>query len=318
MKIAREADAAPETDGTSAAAPQTNDGPSAAPDDSAKKPEPKSPTPTEKDKKPETAKPDESKPEKDSKESAFSKAKKEAERKDRSWKALEQEKQELRAERARIDAELQGLRREVTDLRKRSVPATPAGPAKDAHGATADDYEAMARRFDREGKEELADAARERAADLRKQPPAATAPETDREPWTAPEFQQEWKRHTDEILASAPELADPNHPLTRAAQSLVNDPAWKRFFRAHPDGIKAAVEVGKLMQAAQGAQELQAKLTTAEEQQKKDRAEIERLNGLLQPRGSHPSSQPGGEKRSGDLTDDDVRRLAAAADRGEV
>ena len=74
------------------------------------------------------------------KETQFEKAKGDAERKDRSWKALEEEKTQVRTEKAALQAELQGLRREVEQLRT----AKPTGPAKDEHGATAEDYTALA------------------------------------------------------------------------------------------------------------------------------------------------------------------------------
>lgn len=249
-------------------------------------------------------------------ESEFAKAKKENERKDRSWQALEKEKTEMRTEKAAFTAELQALRREVSDLRKKS--SQPSGPVKDSRGLTVSDYERLEKQYKDNGNDEMAEAAKAAADALRKQAPAQSQA-ADAEPWKSSEFQAERQRHIDELMQQDPELAKTatESPLVKATNDLVNHPVYSRFFRAHPDGIKMAVEVAKLMRDANGAQEIKTKLTQAEEELKTSKAEVERLNGLLQPRGSHPSGAPQG-KKDGPLTDDDVKAIAAAADRGEL
>jgi hypothetical protein len=319
LAVAMEADQATETPttetstGKTANAPQdgtpTGTGESAktkpADDKSAKTPE----------QKPAADKKDASKAGDEKAESEFTKAKKDQERRDKSWKALEEEKQTFRAEKARMDAELASVRREIAELRKR-----PAGPARDEHGATAEDYASLAAKYEAQGKDDLAAAARERAEKLRQQAPAASASEPAAEPWKAPEFQAEWKKNVAELMASDPELAKPagESPLVAATNHLLTDERWGRYFKSHPDGLKAAVEVAKLMRTAHQSAELQTKLTAMEEQLKKAQAETERLNGLLQPRGSHPSGPLPEGKRADQLTDDDIKSIAAAADRGEL
>lgn len=238
-------------------------------------------------------------------ETAYAKAQKEAERRDRSWKALEQEKQEFRQQKMATEAELQGLRREVAQLRART------NPAKDEHGVTADQYDRLAKDYDEKGDDHMAELARERAEKLRRQAPAAVTVD---EAWRTPEFQADWQKQTEALIAEDASLADPENPLVKAANTLLADKTWAPFFRARPDGIRAAVEVGRLLQRAAAADTLKEELSKAQ-------AELQRLTKLTQPQGSHPSAPPRGAKRIEDMQEEEARaellRVAAAADRGE-
>lgn len=311
LKLATAADAAVETDQpatSTATAPQKTDGTPTDEGESAKTPGDKSGT---------EAKPEGKTDAKTGDESEFSKAKKEADRRDRSWKALDAEKNEFRAEKNRMEAEVQGLRREMATLRQQ---AQAAQPAKDHTGATAADYDQLAAKYDAEGNEDLAKAAKERANALRQKATSVDANAPAGEPWKAPEFQAEWQRNVQAVITADPTLADPKNRVVGTANNLVNDPNYGRFFRAHPDGIKAAVEVAKIILASAEAGDLKNKYSELETQSKKDRAELARLNGLLQPRGSHPSGPPAGAKSLEEMTDTEaeafVRRAAAEADRG--
>lgn len=317
LKVAMEADAQLEnptsqTPETTADAPQ-NGTPPAAGDSAKRKPDDKAPA-AEPEKKAAPAKDGTAKA--GDGESAFSKAQKDADRRDKSWKALDQEKAEFRAEKARYDAELAGMRREVAELRKAA--STPSGPARDAHGATAADYEELAKNYEAQGDDRMAKMARERAEALRKQGAAPATGEATANRFADPVFQAAWKQNVEALRASDPELAKPagESPLVLAVNQLLVEPTYGKFFTSHPDGIRAAVEVAKLMRSAQGAAELQTKITAMEEQAKTDKAEIERLNGLLQPRGSLPAPHtPPGAKKPEDMTDAEVLAAAAAADR---
>lgn len=244
----------------------------------------------------------------------------EAARKDRSWKKLEEERGQFRAERARIDAELNQLRATVSALKKKG--ATPAGPAKDSNGLTADDYTQLAKKYKSEGNDQMAQAAEERAAELKAKAPAAAdgAAAATGNAWEEPEFQAEWNGHVKALIDSNPELANPDNPLVKVTQELVNGKDYGRYFRAFPDGIRVAHEVALLMRDAHSAKETREKLTAAEGEVATAKKEIERLNGLLQPRGSHPSKPPAGEKKLADMSDEEadreVRRIAEEADRG--
>lgn len=253
------------------------------------------------------AKPADAKPE-----TPYAKAQKEAERRDRSWKALESEKTEIRAKQAQYEQQT----RELTELRQRlAQPATPVKPAVDEQGIDATTYERLAKEYAAEGNESMAAMARKQAASLRSKeaaaPGAAPAAAEATPPHTKPEFQAKWREHTAALVQAEPDLAKPDHPVVQAANALLADTAWGRFFLAHPDGITAAVQVAKLQQQAAQAIAAAKELTTA-------RQEIARLTKLTSPRGSHPASAIPADRNPADLSDADVHALAAAADRGEL
>lgn len=244
-------------------------------------------------------------------ESEFTKAKKERDRQEGLLKNFQAEKETFRAEKGALMSQMDALRREVTQLRQK----TQSGEARDTRGLTAKQYEELADKYRKDGNDEMATAARDAAEALRKQGgPVQTA---NVDPWKTPEFQTEWNQHRDEIVRTEPELGNPENPLFQATNKLVNDPQWGQFFRALPSGIKAAVEVAKLMQANNAAKELQAKLTAAEAETTKHKAEVDRLNALLQPRGGLPPT-PVTKGEGGDLSTDQVLEIAKAADRGET
>jgi hypothetical protein len=301
MALAAAADAGqPVTTAPSTPAPAEQTTPSTPADSGA---------PAKPDDKPATAKPD--KPATaDKPESAYAKAQKDAERRDKSWKALEQEKAQVRAEAERVKSvqtELEQLRRQVHELRQ------PPKPAADAAGIDADTYDSLAKKYDEEGDTKMAGLARERAQALRRQAAATPAAAAPVDSWKTSEFQQQWQRHTDEIIAADPALNDAQNPVFQATNMLVNHKEWAPFFRAEPHGIKAAVEVAKLMHAAQRVPALQKEIDT-------HKAEIARLNKLNAPRGGGPTAAPAGEKKLTEMSPDEaeahVRALAAAADRG--
>lgn len=252
-------------------------------------------------------------------ETPFTKAQKEAARQKKTWQDLERDKAEFRQERGQLQTQVQTLTQQVNELTAR-LQAKPAEPAKDAIGIDANTYEALAKKYEEEGKTGDAQMCRERADALRKQAPAASAPAAAAVPpgevWKTPEFQRDWKAATEALVASDPTLADPKNPVVIAANNLINDKAWGAFFRARPDGIRAAVEVGKIIRQAQQSESLRKELTTV-------KAEVERLTKLTQPQGSLPTSnQPLPAKRvedmSADEMDAEVRRIAQAADTGQL
>jgi hypothetical protein len=66
------------------------------------------------------------------------------------------------------------------------------------------------------------------------------------------EFEAAWFAHRDALLASRPELNDPEHPLVKAANALCSDPVRGKFFQAYPDGLCFAVEIAEIMALADG------------------------------------------------------------------
>lgn len=260
-------------------------------------------------------KPEDDKTKKDAKpETDFAKAKKENERNDRSWKALDAEKNAFRQEKAAFTGELENLRREVAELKKK--PAAPTGPVMDEHGFTAATYEAVAKKAKAENDPELAALAEQKAAALKhKEAAASAAPAASAEPWKSPEFQQQWAANAAAIVQAEPELGNPENPVFKSVEQLVNKSDFATLLKSRPEGIRAAVEVAKLQITAAEVPTLRKEVETL-------KTEIARLNKLTQPRGSLPASQQPGQKRieemSPDEADTHVRNLAAAADRGEV
>ncbi len=341
MKVALEADAATSVPSTPAAGTPTPSpeskptGDAAAPAPGANdqkpagettdgKPADKASGETKADKPGDAKKPDEKQ------ESAYTKAQKEEARKDRSWKALEAEKAAVRAEKEAHAAELAGLKRQVQELESKLKPAAAAqGEPVDEKGITAGTYDRLAKKYDEEGKDDMAKLARDAAAKIRAQPakPAAEAATASREHADVgatlaerlknEEFSKRWFQHRDELVKAEPELGDPKNPVVQGAQALLNHPQWGRFFCALPDGVKAAVEVAKINVVAHQAEALKKDLATA-------KAEIDRLNKLLSPRGSQPAGPAGGggakdiSKMSPEEAEAEVHRAAAAADRGET
>ncbi len=231
-------------------------------------------------------------------ESAYTKAQKEKARMEKTWKQVQAEKEAVRRERD----ELQRQRAEIESKAK---------PKDD--GPPAEVYDALAKKYEGEGNEAMAEMARQQAAQLRAKAAQGTAPARQAEAWKTPEFQTEWQKHVAELVQANPALSDPNDPVVKLTNGLVNDPAYGRYFKAHPDGIKMAYEVAQLQQRAGKAEALEKELA-------KVKAENERLSKLTSIRGSHPptaSAPKGLASMKGDDAEAYVRQQAEKADRGE-
>lgn len=249
---------------------------------------------------------DTAKPGEQGTDSAFTKAQKERARQENLLKNFEREKEAFRQEKQSMAATIEGMKRELQQLKQRH-----AGPPKDEHGIDADTYEELAAKYREQGDDKMARAALERADRLRRQAPAATPDaHPQAEAWQTPEFQAEWSRIEGEIVKARPELADPQHPFFKATDSLLKDPTWGAFFRARPDGLRAAVEVAGLLQERARADALKTQLDQAQ-------AEVARLNKLTQPRGGNPAAASSSERKAvGEMNLDDVMEAARAADQG--
>lgn len=317
MKIAQDADNGldtPATSGTDAnAQPDATDETEATgkPDDASQDPA----KPAEKGKE---AKPGEEPENKGEKLTAFEKAKREKERAERLLAGFQKEKEQFRAERAKIDAEIRTLRAEVAAAKKRT---TTSGPARDSRGLTESDYTELAKKYEAEGNDQMAKAAREAAEELRAKAPQTTEQPT-AERFEDPEFQAKWQRNIQTLYDQDPTLTDPSNPVVKATNLLLQDPQFGKFFRTDSDGIKAAHEVALLMREANAGKDYKTQVTAKDAELKKASAEIARLNALLQPRGSLPTKPASGEKKIEDMSADEadaqVRAIAEAADRGEI
>ena len=139
---------------------------------------------------------------------------------------------------------------------------------------TPDQYDAAARKFEHEGKFELAELAKGKADELRKNPDAGRRPdataiaETQRKEWAL-------KAGTD-----FPDLAKTNSPVQqRVAQLFQEEPELK----THPKGIYLAARIASL--EAQGTQAAALKVTVATRDTElvKANARIKELEALTAP-----------------------------------
>lgn len=247
-------------------------------------------------------------------ETPYAKAQKERERQQSLLKKFDEEKAAFRREQQAYAQEVEQMRRELAQLKTAGKPA-PSGPARDADGITAEAYEQLSKDYEEEGNSRMAEAAREKAKALRAAPPAMQAgaqPATATEAWRTPEFNQKWQAEAAAIVQAEPELGRPENPVFQRVNQLVNDPQYGRLFRADPTGIRAAVQVAKLEQAAAAAEPLRKERDAAQ-------AEVKRLTALLSPRGSHPAAPAPGQKSLDSMTEIEreayVYAAAAAADR---
>lgn len=224
--------------------------------------------------------------------SKYQKAQKEAARRDKSWQALEAEKAEFRQSQEAFKAEAAQLRQEI-DATKRELAAVKQ-PAKakivtDEGGHTAQDWREFASSMVEQAAQaeesgdftkaaqlrQNANVAKARAEKLGSQPAPATQPTAPAVDYT----QEQWAAETETYAAQNPELRDPNSPLRKETEALLNaHPLFKRSAQ----GVAYAGEVAKLKLGA-------AKVPGLEQQVATLTAEIERLNKATAIGGSNPT-----------------------------
>lgn len=246
-------------------------------------------------------------------ESPYTKAQKEQARLSDSWKKLEAEKAEVR----KLQQELQAERAKIAQPKPASTPKKSE--------PSAEDYEELAKQYEEEGNTKLAKAAREAASQAREaaknEPKTATGTGAV-DASNTPEFQQGWQKSVQELIAEDPELAKPDNPVVQVANNICNHPQYGRFIKSHPDGIKMAVEVAKLVREAGASTQLKTQVTDLTDKLAKANAEVERLTKATALSGSSPTGTKPGAKAITDMSTSDaektVAQLAAAADRGEI
>jgi len=96
-----------------------------------------------------------------------------------------------------------------------------------------------------------------------------------------PQFVAAWENTRSQVVKANPELADPKSPLTQTASSLL-DGEWGAFFKAHPAGVAAAVEVAKLQLQIGKDKELADKVQRLESENQTLRKKL-RLDGATAP-----------------------------------
>ena len=203
------------------------------------------------------AKPDEEAPkERTPYQEAVDRKQKDAARLDRSWKRLHEEKEELRRQREEL-------------ARRPEAPGSAKDPGKT--------YEDLARDYRNKGDHKMAELALEKAEEAREKAREADSVPNPDAHWDKPAFQRGWAEARDTLIRQDPTLADPANPVVRIANDLVNDREMGPIARSHPNGLKAAVGIARLMIEA-NAHRLQVQ---------KLREEVKRLSSLTSVEGGN-------------------------------
>jgi hypothetical protein len=245
----------------------------------------------------------------ESQETPYTKAKKENERFDRNWKKFQEEQAAFKQQVAQKERELAEREQRIT--------GTPSeGPAKDNHGYTASDWDKAAAAWEKEGKYDLADAAKESAKNLREQERRgqASASAGARAPVGKPEetpgtqqFLDTWNRNLVHLMGT-PEFADlgkKDSELFKATAEILNaDPRFKKY----NDGIRYAAELARAKLEASSVPGLRQQI----EQQTK---ELEKLRKATSPSGSSNAEERGGSKSFEEMTPAEQETFLAKASR---
>lgn len=153
---------------------------------------------------------------KDQKQQEPSRYQKARERQEKSWAELNAQKESLKRERDEFDKARTEHQQRLKEAEKDFSPEA---------------YERAAEKFEKDGKFDMAEAARERAAELRKNPPAKQGENPATREWAL------------KAGIDFPDLAKTNSPLQlRVAQLLKEEPE----FKAHPKGIYLAARLASL------------------------------------------------------------------------
>lgn len=198
---------------------------------------------------------------------------KELERRDKSWKALNAEKEAL----AKAKAEFEAQQAKVV-----------------APKYTADQYDAAAEKFEAAGKYDLAEAAREKAKELRANPQAEAEARGAQE---SAQHQQALDASWQRVKAEMPEALDKSKPFNAALLAFIKaEPELMK----HPNGpYLGAVFVRNQLQA-EAAKPLQAEVETL-------RAKVKELEARVTVPGSGLSKLPA-PKAFNEMTADEQER----------
>ena len=200
-------------------------------------------------------------------ETAPTKESKPDERASKTWEEINREKAEL--ERQRLEFERQ---RQEFEMRKAEIL-----PEAQRAKATAEDYDRMASEWAAEGKDQLAAAAKERAALLR-----STAAKTEAEAREA-QLRSQQNAVMREVLSAHPELQDRNSALHREVAAVMKA---RPVLASYPDGIRDAVEVARLRLEAQSTEALRAEVASLKQR-------LTEREKLLQPGTGAPTAASG-------------------------
>jgi hypothetical protein len=223
----------------------------------------------------EGGKPDPAKPGEEPK-SRYQKAQ---ERQQNTWQELNAQKEAFKTEQAALKQQREAFEQERQQYQSEREKAE--------QQFTPEQYDKAAEKFEAEGKVDLADLARAKADELRKNPPAqrqqkaAQASEAQRREWTL------------KTGVDFPEIAKQNSPLqVRVAQLFKEEPDLK----AHPKGIYLAARIASLETEAASVSNLRAEKAAQEKELGQLRAKVKEYEALTAPGGPGSASQLPGEK----------------------
>jgi len=190
------------------------------------------------------------------------------ERQSKSWDELNAQKEAFKAEKTEFEQAKAEYEKQRAEAEKEFSPEA---------------YDQAAKKFEEDGKFDLAELAKAKAADLRKNPPKPAE--------SAQKAKAEQEKQSKEWALKAgtdfPELVKTNSPLqVRVAQLFKEEPDLK----SHPKGIYVAARIASLEAAAAGVAEKDKELGTL-------RARVKELEQLTSPGGGGSAATlPGGEK----------------------
>lgn len=206
------------------------------------------------------------------------------ERQENSWKELNAQKEALKAERDAHQREREQFERE------RAEHAAKLAEAEKEFSP--EQYEAAADKFDAEGKFDLAELARKKASDLRRNPAQkqSDALEAQKKEWAL------------KAGVDFPDLAKDNSPLqVRVAQLLHDEPDFKN----HPKGIYVAARIASLETEAAGVPVLKAQLGEKDKELGRLNARIKELEALTAAGGTGSATRLPGEKTFDQMSEDE-------------
>ena len=190
-------------------------------------------------------------------------------RQEKSWQELNAQKAALAQEKADVQKQREELQAERAKAQTKFKP---------------EDYEHAAEQFEKEGKLDMAEAARARAEQLRKNPPdQAAKAQAEAQTKAEQDARKEWALKAG---VDFPEIAKDNSPLqVRVAQLLQEEPD----FKTHPKGIYVAARIAALETAS-------ASVPAMEKELGQLRAKVKELEGLTAPGGPGGATALPGEK----------------------
>lgn len=222
-----------------------------------------------------------------------SKWQKEQERLARNRREFEDEK---KREREAIKAEKEKLAREQQEWQAK------ASSQKADPSSKADNWEAVAKVWENEGRFEDADMARAEAKRLREA--EAANPEAARQAELETRQQASWQKAKQDI----PEMFDPANPMNAAVKEFLSQ---NPQVLEHPNGPYLAAQHVRVKLAASRVPELEKQLQAHRAEVEKLQAKIKEQEALLTVSGGGPTAQLPLQARSDDdLSDEELRQLA--------